>query len=39
MFFRQLFDPESSTLTYLIADDASHGAAGLPVLRGRAVPA
>lgn len=26
MFFRQLFDPESSTLTYLIADDASHEA-------------
>ena len=26
MFFRQLFDPASSTLTYLIADDASHEA-------------
>jgi hypothetical protein len=24
MFFRQLFDPASSTLTYLIADDSSH---------------
>jgi hypothetical protein len=24
MFFRRLFDPASSTLTYLIADDASH---------------
>jgi hypothetical protein len=24
MFLRRLFDPESSTLTYLIADDASH---------------
>jgi glyoxylase-like metal-dependent hydrolase (beta-lactamase superfamily II)/rhodanese-related sulfurtransferase len=26
MFFRQLFDPASSTLSYLIADDASHEA-------------
>ncbi|TMH81217.1 MAG: MBL fold metallo-hydrolase [Betaproteobacteria bacterium] len=26
MFFKQLFDPASSTLTYLIADDASHEA-------------
>jgi glyoxylase-like metal-dependent hydrolase (beta-lactamase superfamily II)/rhodanese-related sulfurtransferase len=26
MFFRQLFDPPSSTLTYLIADDANHEA-------------
>ena len=26
MFFRQLFDPTSSTLSYLIADDASHEA-------------
>jgi glyoxylase-like metal-dependent hydrolase (beta-lactamase superfamily II)/rhodanese-related sulfurtransferase len=26
MFFKQLFDPTSSTLTYLIADDASHEA-------------
>jgi glyoxylase-like metal-dependent hydrolase (beta-lactamase superfamily II)/rhodanese-related sulfurtransferase len=26
MFFRQLFDPESSTYTYLIADDATHEA-------------
>jgi sulfur dioxygenase len=26
MFFKQLFDPESSTLSYLIADDASHEA-------------
>ena len=26
MFFRQLFDPASSTLTYLIADDTSHEA-------------
>lgn len=26
MFFRQLFDPASSTLTYLVADDASHEA-------------
>jgi glyoxylase-like metal-dependent hydrolase (beta-lactamase superfamily II)/rhodanese-related sulfurtransferase len=26
MFFRQLFDPVSSTLTYLIADDSSHEA-------------
>jgi len=41
MFFKQLFDPASSTLTYLIADDASHEAvlidpvvAGLPVARG-----
>jgi glyoxylase-like metal-dependent hydrolase (beta-lactamase superfamily II)/rhodanese-related sulfurtransferase len=26
MFFKQLFDPASSTLTYLIADDTSHEA-------------
>jgi sulfur dioxygenase len=26
MFFRQLFDPDSSTYTYLIADDTSHEA-------------
>src|SRR5712675_1689458 len=26
MFFKQLFDPASSTLTYLVADDASHEA-------------
>lgn len=26
MFFRQLFDPASSTLSYLVADDASHEA-------------
>src|SRR6266436_3935109 len=26
MFFKQLFDPASSTLTYLIADDSSHEA-------------
>jgi sulfur dioxygenase len=26
LFFKQLFDPASSTLTYLIADDASHEA-------------
>ncbi len=26
MFFKQLFDPTSSTLSYLIADDASHAA-------------
>jgi sulfur dioxygenase len=26
MFFKQLFDPASSTFTYLIADDASHEA-------------
>ena len=26
MFFRQLFDPSSSTYTYLIADDATHEA-------------
>ena len=26
MFFKQLFDPASSTLTYLIADDTSHDA-------------
>ena len=26
MFFKQLFDPASSTLSYLIADDASHEA-------------
>lgn len=26
MFFKQLFDPESSTYTYLIADDATHEA-------------
>ena len=26
MFFKQLFDPGSSTLTYLVADDASHEA-------------
>jgi sulfur dioxygenase len=26
MFFKQLFDPASSTLTYLIADDAGHEA-------------
>ncbi|HZT63015.1 MAG TPA: MBL fold metallo-hydrolase [Burkholderiales bacterium] len=26
MFFKQLFDPASSTLTYLIADDTSHHA-------------
>src|SRR5574342_36804 len=26
MFFKQLFDPESSTLTYLIADDTAHEA-------------
>jgi sulfur dioxygenase len=26
MFFRQLFDPDSSTYTYLIADDATHEA-------------
>jgi hypothetical protein len=38
MFFRQLFDASSSTLTYLIADDTLHEAvlidpAGLPVVR------
>src|SRR2546427_12793357 len=26
MFFKQLFDPASSTLTYLIADDSNHEA-------------
>ena len=26
MFFKQLFDPASSTLTYLIADDTAHEA-------------
>ena len=26
MFFRQLFDPASSTYTYLIADDSTHEA-------------
>ena len=26
MFFKQLFDPDSSTYTYLIADDATHEA-------------
>ena len=26
MFFKQLFDPASSTFTYLIADDATHEA-------------
>src|SRR5262245_22330605 len=26
MFFRQLFDPDSSTYTYVIADDATHEA-------------
>ncbi|HKB62750.1 MAG TPA: MBL fold metallo-hydrolase, partial [Burkholderiales bacterium] len=26
MFFKQLFDPASSTLTYLIADDSDHEA-------------
>src|SRR5258706_5492919 len=26
MFFRQLFDPASSTMSYLIADDANHAA-------------
>jgi sulfur dioxygenase len=26
MFFKQLFDPASSTLSYLIADDATHAA-------------
>jgi len=26
MFFRQLFDPASSTLSYLIADDTAHEA-------------
>jgi hypothetical protein len=48
MFFRQLFDPLSSTLMYLIADDTRHEAAltdpvaeqtGLPVVRGSLVRA
>lgn len=48
MFFRQLFDASSSTLTYLIADDTSHEAvlidpvaeqAGLPVVLGSLVRA
>ena len=48
MFFKKLFDPISSTLTYLIADDTSHEAvlidpvaeqAGLPVVLGSLVRA
>jgi len=39
MFFRQLFDPASSTLTYLIADDASHEAVLIDPVRGTPVRA